>query len=480
MAPAPEGVRLEPLPARQTGLPPLKDEEVREVYLLTHQTEALFGGPQDVEWTFMGGRLYILQSRPITTAADGDKDDTRPWYLSLRRSFENLKRLRTSIEGDLIPRMQEEGARLAVLSVEGFSDQQLADEITRRKAIHDKWVDIYWDQFIPFAHGMRLFGQIYNDTMRPEDPFEFVDLLAAAPMISVQRNRMLEDMAAMVRADPELGAHLTEGRADPRFDELMDKFIQSFGDLSCGTAQCTQGREPIIAMVRELAAHGFSRRVDPPSRKEDLQEQFLSRFQGEQRAFAAEVLDLGRASYRLRDDDNIYLGKIEGQMLAAVEEGKRRLARRGKADEETLGPEDVAGMLKDTSYLPEEKKTQESSRSGVDLKARQLQGQPAGPGLGKGTARVILDPSHLLDFRAGEILVCDAVDPSLTFVVPLSAGIVERRGGMLIHGAIIAREYGLPCVTGVPQATSLIKTGDQVTVDGYLGIVIVGETIDRG
>jgi pyruvate,water dikinase len=60
----------------------------------------------------------------------------------------------------------------------------------------------------------------------------------------------------------------------------------------------------------------------------------------------------------------------------------------------------------------------------------------------------------------------------MTFVVPLAAGIVERRGGMLIHGAIIAREYGLPCVTGVPHAASLIHTGDQLTVDGYLGIVV--------
>ncbi len=43
---------------------------------------------------------------------------------------------------------------------------------------------------------------------------------------------------------------------------------------------------------------------------------------------------------------------------------------------------------------------------------------------------------------------------------------------MLIHGAIIAREYGIPCVTGVPQATEFIKTGDQLTVDGYYGLVI--------
>jgi pyruvate,water dikinase len=49
---------------------------------------------------------------------------------------------------------------------------------------------------------------------------------------------------------------------------------------------------------------------------------------------------------------------------------------------------------------------------------------------------------------------------------------------MLIHGAIIAREYGLPCVTGVPDATTLISTGDRLTVDGYLGIVTMTAPVD--
>ena len=64
---------------------------------------------------------------------------------------------------------------------------------------------------------------------------------------------------------------------------------------------------------------------------------------------------------------------------------------------------------------------------------------------------------------------------SPSFIMPLAAGIVERRGGMLIHGAIIAREYGLPCVTGVVDATSRIRTGQSITVDGYLGIVTIGD-----
>ena len=102
-------------------------------------------------------------------------------------------------------------------------------------------------------------------------------------------------------------------------------------------------------------------------------------------------------------------------------------------------------------------------------------GQAAGPGVAVGKARVILGPDDLFAFEKGEILVCDSIDPGMTFVVPLAAGIVERRGGMLIHGAIIAREYGLPCVTGAPGAAEWIKTGDTVTVDGFLGIVIISK-----
>ena len=77
------------------------------------------------------------------------------------------------------------------------------------------------------------------------------------------------------------------------------------------------------------------------------------------------------------------------------------------------------------------------------------------------------------EFQSGEVLVCDAIEPNMTFLVPLATAIVERRGGMLIHGAIIAREYGIPCVTGIYAATEKIHTGDHVTVDGYLGIVTI-------
>ena len=71
-------------------------------------------------------------------------------------------------------------------------------------------------------------------------------------------------------------------------------------------------------------------------------------------------------------------------------------------------------------------------------------------------------------------MVCKAIEPAMTHLVPLARAIVETRGGMLIHGAIIARELGIPCVNGIRDATRLLRTGEMVTVDGYLGIVTVG------
>jgi pyruvate,water dikinase len=197
-----------------------------------------------------------------------------------------------------------------------------------------------------------------------------------------------------------------------------------------------------------------------------LEKKFFEHFQTEEFDFAVDLLDLGRASYRLRDDDNVSLGRLESQLNQAVREGDKRLANRGLISRGTaLEVTELIRALTEPDYRPAIKAVEAAAvqKSPTPIKARQLIGQPAGPGIASGLARVILDPAELFQFQKGEILVCDAVDPNMTFVVPLAAGIVERRGGMLIHGAIIAREYGLPCVTGIPGATDLIHSGETVT-----------------
>jgi pyruvate,water dikinase len=172
------------------------------------------------------------------------------------------------------------------------------------------------------------------------------------------------------------------------------------------------------------------------------------------------------------------MGKIQAQIVGGVEEGKKRLQRQGRGFSSQAQGQDVARGLRDSRFVFKKPASSGKKLKKVEerIRGRQLVGQPASSGIAAGKARVILRAEDLFAFQPGEILVCDAIEPNMTFVVPLAAGIVERRGGMLIHGAIIAREYGIPCVTGIPDATSLIPNGTRLTVDGYLGIVILGET----
>lgn len=473
--PSPGGVRVGPLPASKTKKPPLDNRETAEVFRLGKEAEGHFGAPQDMEWTFKNNLLYALQSRPITSDVGVGKGDKRSWYLSLHRSFENLLELREKIEGESLPAMSDEAERLAACDVRKMSDGELANEILRRRRIYQKWVDAYWSEFIPFAHGARLFGQTYNDTLRPADPYEFMDLLRGTDMASLERNRLLEEMAGHIRNDPQLAEKLEAGffeGIDEEFEAMLNQFMDRFGGFMFSKADWRR-HDSIIRLLIEMAGRVPAGNRSQGKSIEKLKDRFLSRFEGAERAFAEQLLDIGRASYRLRDDDNIYLGRIEEQVLKATDEGKRKLTNRGIAEVGELEPAEIVKSLRNPAHIPKRAVLPERVAADFRLKPRQLTGQPAGAGIVSGKARVVSEPADLFEFKAGEILVCDAVDPNMTFVVPLSAAIVERRGGMLIHGAIIAREYGLPCVTGVPDATTMIQTGDQLTVDGYLGIVIV-------
>jgi len=472
---ADSGVDVRPLPAALAGTPPLAPEEVHLVFRTVLDVEQFFGSPQDMEWTIRSGSLYILQARPVT--AGGPDGDRRAWYLTLRRSLENLKALRREVEGRWIPAMTSDARALAGVDPAALSDEGLAAEIERRRSLLDKWTGVYYAHFIPLAHGIRLFGQTYNDALRPADPYEFMDLLGGTEMISLERNRLLARMAGRIRENPQLAQSLRQGAragVDGAFDADVETFSRTFGDLGCGTDRCFSGHDALFGLLLRMAEAPPVRERFDAGEIEARREAFLSCFAGEARRRAAEILDLGRASYRLRDNDNIHLGKIEGALLAAVDEGKRRLGRTLGGAASALSAEETARALRDPAWRPQGAIPQREGK-GPDsaLRARQLRGQPAGPGVARGPARVITGPGDLLEIRAGEILVCDAIDPNMTFAVPLAAGIVERRGGMLIHGAIIAREYGIPCVTGIPGAAELIRTGDRVSVDGWLGIVTI-------
>src|SRR5439155_15674410 len=107
-----------------------------------------------------------------------------------------------------------------------------------------------------------------------------------------------------------------------------------------------------------------------------------------------------------------------------------------------------------------------------------LTGTSACGGRTTGRATVLSDVTQAHRLRAGDILVTRQTDPGWGPIFPLISGLVMERGGMLSHGAIIAREFGIPSIVGVADATRLIPTGATVCLDGDRGSVRV--ISDRG
>jgi pyruvate,water dikinase len=109
----------------------------------------------------------------------------------------------------------------------------------------------------------------------------------------------------------------------------------------------------------------------------------------------------------------------------------------------------------------------------ADVPAGALTGLPVSAGTVEGRARVILDMAEA-DLETGDILVTAYTDPSWTPAFVAIKGLVTEVGGLMTHGAVVAREYGLPAVVGVENATRLIRDGQRIRVhgtDGYIEIL---------
>lgn len=468
------------------------------------EVEALFGWAPDLEWTGRNTMLALLQARPITSRPSAE-EDTRAWYLSLRPGAAQLARLCDRVEGVLIPELSCESQRLAATDLERCDNVALASAIDERSAAFERWRRIYWDEFIPLAHGVRQLGSYYEEAVRPRDPYEFVGLLRGEILAASARNERILELAARVRANAELRSALEEAvsrqgrseqrpalervaqRADGRtFVEACNELLSGAMDVSYAGERLSDRMDLLLRLVMALAERAPAELTarDDETVARELERRLLDAVGPDRHDEAREVLRIARVSWRLRDDDNLLLGRVESQLLRAVGLGLERLQQAGRLEGEPPVDAELAPVVSSALRDPSGERlaigakvgpsppTPSSAASGSP---RQLVGQPAGPGLAAGRARRVRGADDLGRFRAGEVLVCDAIQPTMTQLVPLASAIVERRGGMLIHGAIIARELGIPCVNGVAAAVEQVRDGDWLTVDGNLGIVTVGQ-----
>ncbi len=109
--------------------------------------------------------------------------------------------------------------------------------------------------------------------------------------------------------------------------------------------------------------------------------------------------------------------------------------------------------------------------SGRQPQGSQWRGRPVSPGLARGRAVVVHSLRGLRSIRPGDVLVTHSADPAWTPVFGSLSALILERGGQLSHGAVVAREYGLPAVTGIPGIMRALHTGDLVAVDGSTGSV---------
>jgi phosphoenolpyruvate synthase/pyruvate phosphate dikinase len=107
--------------------------------------------------------------------------------------------------------------------------------------------------------------------------------------------------------------------------------------------------------------------------------------------------------------------------------------------------------------------------------ANEMRGNAASRGVVRARARLIESPEDGRRLGPGEVLVSVLTSPAWTSLFAVAGAVVTEGGGILSHAAIVAREYGIPCVVGVRNATGIIEDGQIVTVDGTKGEVRLGD-----
>ncbi len=173
---------------------------------------------------------------------------------------------------------------------------------------------------------------------------------------------------------------------------------------------------------------------------------------------------------RLKNAEDIFfLTFPEVHAALAGADQRSRVSERQATFARELGRRHVPLVLLSDGTEPtvQSQKTQSTA-----LSEGTLQGTPASPGTVTALARVILDP-HDARLEPDEILVVPSTDPGWTPLFLKASGLVMEVGGAMAHGAIVAREYGIPAVVGVAGATERIATGNRVTINGAEGLVVI-------
>lgn len=335
------------------------------------------------------------------------------------------------------------------------------------------------------------------------------------------------DLADLLRELPEVEAYLAraedetffeglqEVEGGTRFKEAFEEFLDKYGHRCPGEIDLTRPRWREAPTLLVSAILGHMRSVKPGEHRLRFKEG-----EREAREAAERILDrVGRRGFRARRVQRLMvvfreMGGLREHpkylITAVLDECRKAILAEAErlASEGVLGrPEDAFFLtldelirlakgepFRDVSALIEERKGRHEWQQTLkppkvltsegeivtgtprrgEYPEGALVGMPASAGVAEGKARVILSPERA-SLSEGEILVAPHTDPGWTPLFQSARALVTEVGGLMTHGSVVAREYGIPAVVGVDDATRKIRDGQRIRVDGNRGYVEIVE-----
>jgi phosphohistidine swiveling domain-containing protein len=368
---------------------------------------------------------------------------------------------------------------------------------------------------ISITHGIlhRTLYRIVLFLFGPDRAAEMYDALTAFTELKTNLvNRDLYRLHRMIQADPALASLVrdTERRriweegmldAHPRFVAAFRRFIENHGhrEVEFDTYVPTWSGQPWV-VLENLRLMGMRGDVhDPGEREAELrarqsaaEREFLAAAPDELRNFSAEILRLARAYTALDDLEHYQTTRLNPVSRAALVALGGRLVARGVLDQ----PEDIFFLRKRTlerlmSGEPIQAEARAETRENADAYSRQqrtppprvwgqepeapvegaLRGLPGSPGVAEGPVCRVFSVDDFARFVPGSVLVARTTNPAWTPLFYSAVAVVTESGGPLSHGAVTAREVGIPAVMAVHGALSSLADGERVRVSGTQGAV---------
>ena len=417
-------------------------------------------------------------------------------------------------------------SRLAVIDPRALPDREIAREL-------DRWTDAIEDhlQVVFVLAGTQLregaLRKICRRVAFPYDRLVYPVLAAGARSVSTQQAVDLVGLARLARDDPRAACYLKaddgqfsqyrDALKGTPFLEAFDRFLAKYGhrgryESDWSLPRYSEAPAPLLFAVR---GHLDGATLEDPeavscrlrAAADAAWREFEGRLSWWQRS---SVLPVARALLRqlkqryvwreqVRSDLTRVLARVRPWHLTLADRFAERgwLDRRedyflltvqdvGEAVHGHRGGAQLRGIVRQRAeQLARERPLRmpllmrESTlhallasepASGME-DGRRLPGFCVSPGSAEGQAVVMRDPGEFALMKRGAILVAPAVDPSWTPLFTLAAGVVVEVGGMLSHASTIAREYGLPALANVKDATMLLRTGDLVRLNASAGYV---------